>query len=229
MTTVKATTNTDPLARLAAAEAAISEVDNYEQEQRQAAEQRRQRKAQAIATKKAVLPDVLRGDIAREKDTLAAILDTNRSAAQDAQAKLQTAAANLDKALADVRNALAEVERTYAQHDHQAHQIWSVAYRGYQEIVELDRPDFVQNFGETRAQMEIERVINSQHGTFVGALPAATSPIMVMLLAIQATKSTAQRRLLQGLVWALSGAPNGSTPDPASDFQPPAHHQRQRG
>lgn len=229
MTTVKSTTNTDPRARLAQAQADIAAVDQHEETLRREAEQRRQKKAQAIATMKATLPEVLRGNVAREKDTLAAILDTNRSAAQDAQAKLQAAAVALDTALADVRSALAEVERTYAQHDQQAHQIWSVAYRGYQEIVELDRPDFVQNFGETRAQMEIERVINSQHGTFVGALPAATSPIIVMLLAIQATKSTAQRRLLQGIVWALSNAPNGTTPDPGDDWTPPAHHQRQRG
>lgn len=222
-------TNNDPRARLAQAQAAIAEVDNHELMLQRQAEARQQKKAQAIATLKATLPEVLRADVATQKDTLAAITETNRKAAQAAQAKLTTAAAALDKALSDVRNAIAEVEATYTRHDEQARQIHAIAWQGYQEIIELDRDNFIKDFGEARAQMELERRLNTTYGTFIGRLPAAIDPIATMLMAIQATKNPIQRRLLQGIVWAISNAPNGSTPDPSPDWQPQADYQFRRG
>lgn len=222
-------TNNDPRARLAQAEADIASVENYEQQQLREAEARQVKKAKALATKKALLPDILRSDIAREKDALAAIHDSNKKASQAAQDKLATAVAAIEKILADARNAIAEVERTHLQYHEYANHIYGMAYQGFEEIVELDRPDYIKDFGESRGQMELERKIRQEYGMFVGRLPAATDPIAAMLLAIQATKSPAQRRLLQGIVWAISNAPNGATPDPSDDWQPQADYQRQRG
>jgi hypothetical protein len=222
-------TNTDPRARLAQAEADIASVKSFEQQQQLEAEARQAKLAKALATKKALLPDILRADIATEKDQLAAIGEANKKAAQAAQAKLQTAAAAIDKILGDARNAIAEVERTYAQYDEYARHIHGKAYEGFEQIVELDRDEYIQSRGETLGQSEIERVIRQTYGQYVGRLPAAIDPIAAMLLAIQATKSPTQRRLLQGIVWALSNAPNGSTPDPSEDWQPQAEYQFRRG
>lgn len=221
-------TNNDPRARLAQAQADIAAVDQFERQQQMEAEQRRTKKAQAISTLKATLPDVLRADIAAEKGAFTAIHASNTQAAQAAKEKLLNTVSALDKALADVRNALSEVEATYTRHDEYARHIHGTAWKGYQTIVELDRADYVQNYGEARAQLEIERVLNTGYGQFVGRLPAAVSPHAAMFMAIQSAKHPEQRRLLQALTWALTGAPPTAIPNPSDDWQPQADYQLRR-